>query len=264
LRKEGFAVDIKKLFSVEGKKGFITGGSQGIGECLAGAFSELGAEVAIVARGLDKARDTAGKISSKTGGKVIAYKCDAANPDDAAAMTDSFVKDFGRIDFAICNAGICAMDAFLDINPKTYESVVDTNLNGVFYTAQAAARQMVKQGEGGSIISTASMSAHIINQPQTIAAYCATKAGVVHLMKGMAAELTKHKVRANSVSPGYIQTELIAGLTDYLETWLKLMPEGGRLGYPEDLIGAYVFLASEASAWVTGADIVVDGGYTIL
>ncbi|MDR1579406.1 MAG: SDR family oxidoreductase [Synergistaceae bacterium] len=257
-------MDIKKLFSVEGKKGFITGGSQGIGECLAGAFSELGAEVAIVARGLDRARDTADKISSKTGKKVIAYKCDAASPDDVAAMTDSFVKDFGRIDFAICNAGICAMDAFLDIEPKTYESVVDVNLNGVFYTAQAAARQMVKQGGGGSIISTASMSAHIINKPQTIAAYCASKAGVVHLMKGMAAELAKYKIRANSVSPGYIQTELIASLKDYLKTWLELMPEGGRLGYPEDLIGTYVFLASEASAWITGADIVIDGGYTIL
>ena len=257
-------MDIKKLFSVEGKKGFITGGSQGIGECLAGAFSELDAEVAIVARGLDAARNVADTISSKTGKKVVAYKCDVANPDDVAAMTDSFARDFGRIDFAICNAGICAMDAFLDIDPKTYQSVVDTNLNGVFYTAQAAARLMVKQGGGGSIISTASMSAHIINQPQTIAAYCATKAGVVHLMKGMAAELTKHRVRANSVSPGYIQTEMIAGLKDYLEAWLKLMPEGGRLGYPEDLIGAYVFLASEASAWITGTDIVVDGGYTIL
>ncbi|MDR2110393.1 MAG: SDR family oxidoreductase [Spirochaetaceae bacterium] len=257
-------MDVKKLFSLEGRKGFITGAAQGIGECLAGAFSELGAEVAIVDVNFEKAKAAAAKISGKTRGKVLAYGCDVTKPESVDTMLDSFTADFGRLDFAVNNAGICAMDPALEISPQTYESVIDVNLNGVFYTARAAAKQMVKQGQGGSIISTASMSAHIINQPQTIAAYCASKAGVVSLTKGLAVELSKYHLRVNCVSPGYIQTDLVASLKDMLGIWVSKMPEGARLGFPEDLIGAYVFLASDASAWATGSDVVVDGGYTIL
>jgi NAD(P)-dependent dehydrogenase (short-subunit alcohol dehydrogenase family) len=257
-------MDVKKLFSLEGRKGFITGGAQGIGECLAAAFSELGAEVAIVDVNHEKAKAAAEKIAGKTKGKVTAYGCDVTNPEDVDKMLAAYAADFGRLDYAINNAGICAMDGVLEITPKTFESVIDVNLNGVFYTARAAAKQMVKQGGGGSIISTASMSAHIINQPQTIAAYCASKAGVVSLTKALAVELSKYHIRVNCVSPGYIQTELVASLKDMLGIWLGKMPEGSRLGFPEDLVGAYVFLASDASAWATGSDVVVDGGYTIL
>lgn len=257
-------MDVKKLFSLEGKKGYITGAAQGIGECLASAFSELGAEVAIVDINIDKAKATAEKIAKNTGGVVRAYGCDVTKADSVKAMVDAFAKDFGRLDFAINNAGICAMDAAMDITPETYESVIDVNLNGVFYTIQAAARQMIAQGGGGSIINTASMSAHIINVPQTIAAYCASKAGVVQITKAMAVELAPHKIRVNSISPGYIQTDLIATLQDLIAEWVKKMPEGSRLGYPEDLIGAYVYFASDASLFATGSDLIVDGGYTIL
>ena len=152
----------------------------------------------------------------------------------------------------------------LDIDAKTFESVIDVNLNGVFYTAQAAARQMVRQGKGGSIVSTASMSAHIVNRPQTIANYCASKAGVIQLTKSMAVELAKYRIRCNTVSPGYIQTDLIATMKDMLPVWGGMMPEGSRLGFPEDLIGAYVYFVSDASEFATGSDLVVDGGYTIV
>jgi len=253
-------MDVKKLFSLEGRKGFITGGAQGIGECLATAFSELGAEVAIVDINYDKAKATAAKIAEKTKGKVVAYECNAVNPGSVDKMIAAYIADFGKLDYAINNAGICVMDGALEITPASFESVIDVNLNGVFYTARAAAKQMVKQGGGGSIISTASMSAHIINQPQTIAAYCASKAGVLQLTKALAVELSKYKIRVNCVSPGYIQTDLVASLKDMLGIWLTKMPEGGRLGFPEDLVGAYVYLASDASAWATGSDVVVDGG----
>jgi len=123
---------------------------------------------------------------------------------------------------------------------------------------------MIKHKNSGSIISTASMSAHIINQPQTIANYCAAKAGVVHLTKALAVEWAQHKIRVNCVSPGYIQTELIATLKDLLPIWAAKMPEGSRLGFPEDLIGIFVYLASDASLFATGADFIIDGGYTIL
>jgi NAD(P)-dependent dehydrogenase (short-subunit alcohol dehydrogenase family) len=257
-------MDVKKLFSLEGKKGFITGAAQGIGECLAQAFSELGAEVGVVDINYEKAKATAARIAAKTQGRVTAYHCDVTKPESAQKMVEDFAADFGQLNFAINNAGICAMDGALEITPSTFESVIDVNLNGVFYTARAAAAQMVRQGQGGAIISTASMSANIVNVPQTIAAYCASKAGVVQLTKALAVEFAKHNIRVNCVSPGYIQTELIIPLKDYLRIWETKMPEGGRLGYPEDLIGAYVFLTADASAWATGSEVVVDGGYTIL
>jgi len=252
------------MFSLDGKKGFITGAAQGIGKCLAEHFTEAGADVAIVDINLELAQKTAAEIAEKSGRMVRAYQCDVTKAESAAALMDSYVADFGTIDFAVNNAGIATFENAMDIDPETFRRVIDVNLIGVFNTAQAAARLMKKQGAGGSIISTASMSAHIVNVPQTIANYCASKAGVMHLSKALAVEWAKYDIRVNTVSPGYIQTELVASLTDMLPVWKEKMPDGSRLGFPEDLIGAYIYLASDASKFATGADFVVDGGYTIL
>ncbi len=257
-------MDTNKMFRLDGKRGFITGGAQGIGKTIAFAFAELGADIAIVDMNFGKAQNTANEITQATGRKVIAYECNVTDPTSVKKMIDDYEKDFSTINFSVNNAGIFTGDAAIDISPETFKSVIDVNLNGVFFTAQAAARLMVKHKTGGSIISTASMSAHIINQPQTIANYCASKAGVVHLTKALAVEWAKYKIRVNCVSPGYIQTELIATLKDLLPVWLEKMPEGSRLGYPEDLIGIFVYLASDASLFATGSDMIVDGGYTIL
>ena len=257
-------MDVKKLFSLEGKKGFVTGGAQGIGKCLAEAFAQLGAEVAIVDINYDKAKATADSIAAKTGAKVLAYKCNVTKPAEAQQMVEDFVRDFGELNFAVNNAGIFTSDSVLDIAPNAFESVIKVDLIGVFYTAQAAARQMVKQGKGGSIVSTASMSAHIVNVPQTIANYNASKAAVIQLSKSMAVELAPHNIRVNTVSPGYIQTDLIATMTDMLPIWLSKMPEGSRLGYPEDLIGAFTYFVSDASKFATSSDLIVDGGYTLV
>ena len=145
-------------------------------------------------------------------------------------MIQNYEYDFETLDFAVNNAGIFTGDAAIDILPDAFKSVIDVNLNGVFFTAQAAAKLMIKHKTRGSIISTASMSAHIINQPQTIANYCAAKAGVVNLAKALAVEWAKYNIRVNCVSPGYIQTELIATLKDLLPVWSEKMPEGSRLG----------------------------------
>ena len=257
-------MDVKKLFSLEGKKGFITGGAQGIGKEVATAYASLGAEVAIVDMNYDKANATAVEIAKKTGKKVIAYDCNVTNPASVQSMIDRFEKDFKTIDFAVNNAGIFTGDPALDISPEAFRSVIDVDLIGVFYTAQAAARLMVKHNNPGSIISTASMSATVINVPQTIANYCAAKAGVVHLTKALAVEWAKYKIRVNCISPGYMQTELIATMKDMLPVWAAKMPDGSRLGFPEDLVGAFVYFASDASIYATGADLIVDGGYTIL
>lgn len=252
------------LFSMEGKKGFITGAAQGIGKCIATAYAKVGADVAIVDMNIDLAETTVKEIAEETGKMVKAYECNVTDEESVNNMMSAYMKDFGQIDYAVNNAGIFTGDEAMDITYDKFKSVVDVNLNGVFLTARAAAKEMQKSGKGGSIISTASMSAHIVNVPQTIANYCAAKAGVIHLSKSLAVEWVKYGIRVNTVSPGYIQTDLIATLKDMLPIWLSKMPEGARLGYPEDLIGAYIYLASDASKWATGSDIVVDGGYTIL
>ena len=257
-------MDVEKLFRLDGKKGFITGGAQGIGKTIANAYAALGADVAIVDINFDKAKDTAEAIADETGRKIVALKCDVTDPTSVNQMISDFEKEFHSIDFAVNNAGIFTGDPALEISPEAFKSVIDVNLNGVFFTAQAAAKLMVKHKNGGTIISTASMSAHIINIPQTIANYCAAKAGVVHLTKALAVEWAKYDIRVNCVSPGYIQTELIATLEDVLPIWREKMPEGSRLGYPEDLVGVFVYLASDASSFATGSDFIIDGGYTIL
>lgn len=252
------------LFSLEGKKGFITGAAQGIGKCLAEAFASFGAEVAIVDMNLELAEKTAREIAEASGKKVIAYKCDVTSPESVEQMMQQYLADFKTIDYAVNNAGIFTDEAAMDISPERFKSVVNVDLNGVFFTAQAAAKAMKEQGTGGSIVSTASMSAHIINVPQTIANYCAAKAGVVNLSKGLAVEWAKYGIRVNTVSPGYMKTELIATMADMLPIWESKVPEGSRLGVPEDLIGAYVYFVSDASKYATGADLIVDGGYTSL
>ena len=256
-------MDVKSLFSLEGKRGFITGSSRGIGKTLAKAFIELGADVAILGTDYEFTKKTADELQN---GKslVIPYQCNVTDPESVNAFIEAYERDYGVIDFAINNAGIFTGDPALDISPETFRSVIDVNLIGVFLTAQAAARLMIKQGRKGSIVNTASMSAHIVNCPQTIANYNASKAGVIQLTKSLAVEWIKYGIRVNCVSPGYIQTDLIATMSDMLSIWLGMMPEGSRLGYPEDLIGAYVYFVSDASNFATGSDLVVDGGYTII
>ena len=253
-----------KLFSLEGKKGFITGGSQGIGKCIATAFAHFGADIAIVNRNVDLGNKIAEEIATATGRTIKAYACDVSSPESVEQMMEQYLKDFGTIDFAINNAGIFTNEDALSITPEAFESVLNVNLKGAFYTARVAAKAMKKQGGGGSIITTASMSGSIVNIPQTIANYCASKAGIIHLSKSLAVEWAKYNIRVNTVSPGYIKTELIASLSDMLPIWESKLPEGSKIGNPEDLIGAYVYLASDASKYATGSDLIVDGGYSIL
>jgi sorbose reductase len=147
------------------------------------------------------------------------------------------------------------------MSPEEFQAIQDTNVTGVFLTAQAAARAMVSQGRGGVIINTASMSGHIINVPQQAGHYCTSKAAVIQLTKALAVELAPHNIRVNSVSPGYILTELVEPMAEYHRLWEPKIPLG-RIGRPEELTGLYLYLASEASSYMTGSDVVIDGGYT--
>ncbi|BBX61645.1 short-chain dehydrogenase [Mycobacterium saskatchewanense] len=251
-----------ELFDLRGKTALVTGASSGIGKKVARAYLEAGAQVAVAARHSDTLEGVAHELTAAAGaGRVLPIRCDVTQPDEVTAMVDRVTGELGGLDIAVCNAGIIAVEGMLDMSPEEFQRIQSTNVYGVFLTAQAAARAMVGQGRGGVIINTASMSGHIINVPQRVGHYCTSKAAVIQLTKAMAVEFAPHRIRVNSVSPGYILTELVEPLVEYHVQWEPKIPMG-RLGTPEELAGLYLYLASDASSYMTGSDLVIDGGYT--
>lgn len=248
---------------LDGKSIFITGGARGIGKSVATGFAEAGADLAIVDVDIEEAQKTAKEIAEKNGVKAIAIKCDVTNPADVDAMVKEVVDTYGKLDVAFCNAGIALNEPAEEMSYENWKKVIDINLTGIFLTAQAAGKVMLKQGYG-SIINTASMSAHIVNVPQPQCAYNASKAGVIMLTKSMAVEWAKKNVRVNSISPGYMHTELIdkkPELKALVDEWNKIGPMG-RIGKPEELQSVCLYLAGDTSIFTTGSDIVVDGAFT--
>lgn len=254
-------MNVMEQFRLDGKVAVVTGASSGIGKRVALGFAQAGAKVALVARGAAKLEEAAREVQAATKERVLAVPCDVTRPEAVADMADTVRSTWGGVDIAVCNAGIVSLNG-LDAMPlDEFDAVQKTNVSGVFLTAQACAKLMIRQERRGSIIMTASMSGHVINVPQTIGHYCASKAAVIQLAKAMAVEFAPHGIRVNSVSPGYILTELVEPLTEYQAAWKPRIPLG-RLGKPEELMGLYVYLASDASSYMTGSDIVIDGGYT--
>ncbi|MCA2306427.1 SDR family oxidoreductase [Mycobacterium intracellulare] len=256
-------MSVWELFDLRGKRALVTGASSGIGRKVAQAYLQAGAHVALAARNFEALQRIAGELAADGDGdgKVVPIRCDVTQPDQVGVMVDRVIAELGGIDIAVCNAGIISVTPMLEMSPEEFQRIQDTNVTGVFLTAQAAARAMVRQGEGGTIITTASMSGHIINVPQQVGHYCASKAAVIHLTKAMAVEFASHNIRVNSVSPGYIRTELVEPLEEYHRVWEPKIPLG-RIGRPEELTGLYLYLASEASSYMTGSDLVIDGGYS--
>ncbi len=248
---------------LDGKKAFVTGGARGIGKSVATALAEAGADIAIVDMDLEEAARTAEWMAGETGRDVFAIQTDVTDPDDVNRMVEQVLARFGRIDVAFCNAGICINTPAEEMSYEQWRKVIDVDLTGVFLCAQAAGKVMLKQGSG-SIINTASMSGHIVNVPQPQCAYNAAKAGVIQLTKSMAVEWAKRGVRVNSISPGYIGTELILSnpkLTGLIDAWNAIAPMG-RLGRPDELQAIVVYLAGDTSPFTTGSDFIIDGAFT--
>lgn len=247
---------------LDGKKGFVTGAARGIGKCTAAAFAEAGADVAIVDLDIETAKQTAKELAEATGRKVIAISCDCTNKEQVDTMVEEVVSTFGGLDFCHNNAGICINAPAEEMTYEQWLKVININLNGIFLTDIAAGKYMLVHG-GGSIINTASMSAHIVNVPQPQCAYNASKAGVVQLTKSLAIEWAKRGVRVNSISPGYIGTDLTLNspsLIPLIEQWNQMAPMG-RLGKPEELESICVYLAGDTSTFTTGSDFVIDGAF---
>ena len=247
-------------FSVEGKKIVVTGGSQGIGKCAAETLARCGAKVGILDINGEKAKETAQSIGRDT----IAITCDVTDPAQVQSAVDEVVRHFDGLDAVFNNAGITSHKPAEDWTPEEFRHVMDVNLNGVFYVAQAAAKEFIRAGTKGSIVNTASMSGTIVNIPQQQASYNTSKAAVVHLTKSLAVEWADKGIRVNSISPGYIATEMTGVLrSDWKDFWLGLIPFH-RMGTPEELVGAVIYLMSDASTYTSGADIVIDGCFTCI
>lgn len=251
-------------FKLDGKTALVTGGAQGIGEAYCYALGEAGAKIAVVDINLALAEETAHNLG-KQGIEAIAVKTDVTNPEDVAKMVKTVVDKWGKLTIGVNNAGMGVWRSSLVQDFSEWRKILSLNLDAVFLCAQSEARVMEKAGYG-KIINTASMSAHISNTPQDQAAYNSSKAGVLHLTRSLAAEWAPKNIRVNSISPGYTKTALVDKLLEtpegktMLPKWLEKVPMG-RMASPEDLQGAIVYLAAEASDYATGTDIIIDGGY---
>jgi L-rhamnose 1-dehydrogenase len=243
-----------------GKRVLITGGSTGIGAAAAVEAARQGADVAInYASSEARAQQVIEQIEA-LGRKGLAVQGDVADPATATDFVNKAVEALGGVDVFVTNAGICPFHAFLDMPVEVVDRTFQVNLHGAYYMVQAAANQMVKQGNGGAIVAVSSISALVGGEFQTH--YTPTKAGVHSLMQSAAIALGKHNIRCNSVLPGTILTEInkddLAD-TEKRDRMAARVPLG-RLGEADDLAGPIVFLASDMARYVTGAALLVDGG----
>ncbi len=251
-------------FSLKGRVALVTGAGQGIGRGYAHALGEAGAAVAVVDISAEKAREVAGELTAK-GVDSIAVTADVTVRAEVEKMVEAVVKKWGKLTIGVNNAGIGQWVDAADITDEMWQKVMHLNLDAVLYCSQAEARHM-RADRYGKIINTASMSGHIVNTPQNQTPYNVSKAGVLHMTRCLAAEWAADGIRVNSISPGYTRTALVEKLVStpsgkkMQEAWMPLIPMH-RMAEVEELQGAVVYLAAEASDYMTGADLVIDGGY---
>lgn len=249
-----------KLFDLSGKKGLVTGAAVGIGRGYATALAMAGADVAIV------------DIDERTGTKTADYlkktyqinsffvRCDVTKPESVAAAIAEIVNRFGQLDIGVNNAGIGILGGDEDYRTEDWKKVIDVNLSGMYYCAREEARVFIKQKCGGKIINTASMSARICN---CNASYNASKGGVVEMTRMLAAEWGRFNINVNCISPSYILSPMHASTPVEVRQRIRDLTPLGYVERPDDLYGPLIFLASEASNYVTGVDLLVDGGHTL-
>jgi NAD(P)-dependent dehydrogenase (short-subunit alcohol dehydrogenase family) len=254
----------KELFDLTGRCTVVTGGAQGLGMYMATALAEMGSHIAIADTNIRLAEETAAKVG-RLGVETIAVQTDVTKKDQVEGMVDTVVEKFGKIDILLNNAGICK---HIDAEKMGYEDwleVIDVNLNGVFLMAQAVGKVMIEQ-RGGSIINISSMAGVIVPYPQSQASYNASKAGVIQLTKSLASEWAKYNIRVNTIAPGYMSVGVakpyFEAKGEMVSRWLSMTPMG-RPGEGKELGGMAIYLASEASSFVTGQVFILDGGFSV-
>jgi sorbose reductase len=254
-------MSIEKLFDIKGRKALVTGAGRGIGKVLALTLAEAGCDVALFGLHHKNLEEVAALVS-KSGVRSLVLEGDVSRKSDVQKAFSAVAKGFGRLDISVNNAGISMQTPVEEMPEPDWDRIMDINMKGVFLCSQEAAHLMIPR-KSGSIINIGSISARTVNVPQKQAVYNTSKAGVVMLTQAMAVEWAPYGIRVNSISPGYMKTEMtLSSMSKLFPAWESLTPLG-RLGEPEELRGALIYLASDASSYMIGHDLVVDGGYTI-
>jgi len=251
--------DIDLNFPLSGKIALVTGGGSGIGAAVATAFASKGARVAVLDINVDIAKTKAAEI----GGGSAAFTCDVSDSASVNKAVSDVVSHFGGIDIAVNSAGVVFLAPAEDLPLDYWDKTININLKGTFLVTQAVGRAMIAAGKGGKIVNLASQAGTVAIEEHV--AYCASKFGVIGMSKTFAAEWGKHGICVNTISPTIVLTELgkKAWAGEKGEAAKKRIPTG-RFAYPQEIAAAAVFLSSAGADMINGADLLIDGGYTIL
>jgi NAD(P)-dependent dehydrogenase (short-subunit alcohol dehydrogenase family) len=248
-------------FDLTGRTAVVTGSTRGLGRAFARALAEAGANIVIVGRNAAGAAEVEQELGALGVGTLVVL-ADMTVRADIERMLAEGVDRFGRIDVLVNNAGACIHKPALEVTDEEWRDVMGVNLDGLWIASQVFGRHMIESG-GGVIVNIGSMSASIVNRPQWQPAYNASKAAVHHLTRSLAAEWAPHGVRVNALAPGYMHTDMTPlHEPRFQRYWIEDTPQQ-RAGEPDELAGAIVFLASDASSFMTGSVLTIDGGYSV-
>jgi gluconate 5-dehydrogenase len=250
----------RELFDLQGRVAIVTGGSIGLGRDMADGLADMGASLVLCARNQERCQQAADELAAR-GARAIARACDVANADDVRALVQAALDAYGRVDVLVNNAGTAWGAPLEQMRLEDWNKVLETNLTGTFLCSQAAGRVMIDQKKG-SIVNIASVSGMGGAPPDVLraAGYHASKGGVIAFTRDLACEWARHGIRVNAIAPGWFPTHMSSGILDRHRDRLRGGVPLGRFGTQDDLKGAVAFLASDASAYITGHVLVVDGG----
>jgi gluconate 5-dehydrogenase len=254
---------VAQLFDLSGRVALVTGAGSGLGAVFAEALAEAGASVVCVGRRLERVQETANRLAER-GCQTLVVSADVTDEAAIAAMIAQTVERFGTLDILVNNAGTAVVGPPEAISLADWQRVVDVNLTGVFLCAREAAKAMIAAGTGGRIINIASILGAVASEPVPAAAYDATKGAVVNLTRDLAVHWAPHNILVNAIGPAYFPSEMTEAFLAIPEMRREIERRTplGRIGRPEELKGAVVFFASDASSYVTGQTLYVDGGWT--
>ncbi len=243
------------------KVAVVTGSTRGIGKAIAHAFARAGANVVICGRDLKTAQNVANEIKKSGKARCVAFKCDVSKSGDVKGMIEAVVAEFGKIDILVNNAGVADIGSITELTEESWDRTINVDLKGVFLCSQAVSKHMIKR-KYGKIVNIASIAGLVgfLGAPN----YCAAKGGVVNLTKEMALELARFGINVNAIAPGIIETDMTKGILSdekSRQAMLANIPLK-RIGKPEDIANAAIFLASDDASYITGTTLIVDGGWT--